>query len=504
MAKNKLFVCFGAAIFLMGCTYVSTDTTVTSTNPTTSIPKPNTTQTPTTEQKTDIDDFEFALNDEGTYSVVSYNTFKPSTVVIPSEYKGIKVTHIDDHAFSGKTSGIEKIVLSENISYCSPLSFNESFNLYAIEIDSNNKIYCSIDGIVYDKNLTEIVFVPRNVDEVSLPSSIKKVGALAFKKSSVKKVTLNEGLETIENNAFESTQDLKEIVIPDSVTKLGNEVFSYTEASSIVIGKGITSLPYYFVNNCGSLKSIVIPGNVKTIESYAFNECRVLNSVTIEEGLETIGNCGFANCGIVNISLPSTLREIGDEAFIRNYIKNITIPEGVEKVGEGAFWACGYLQSISFPSTIKEIGVSVVAHAKELKTITIGENNKYFKVEDNILFSYDMTRLIAFPGNHPSFSYEIPNTVTKIDREAFSSLKRLDDLTIPKSVTTIGAYCFRETSRLKSVKYLGTVLDWAQIVKTEEYYRFNDDDGSYSTIDVPWNDSSSIEEVICTDKTIKL
>ncbi len=503
MAKRKLLVSFGAILLLMGCTSDPVYTTTAPSNPTTSLPKLTTSQTPTTEQKTDINDFVFELNDEGTYSVVSYNTFKPSTVVVPSEYNGIKVTHISDHAFSGKTSGIERIVISENIIYCSPLSFNESFNLSAIEIDSNNESYCSIDGVVYDKNLTEIIFVPKNIEEVTLPTTIKTVGASAFKKSIVKKVILNDGLEAIEDNAFENTSKLSEIIIPDTVTRLGNEVFSYSEASKIVIGKGITSLPYYFVNNSSSLKNIVIPGNVKTIESYAFNECRVLSTVTIEEGVEIIEGCGFANCGIVNLTLPTSLREIGDEAFIRNYVKNVVIPEGVEKLGEGVFWACGYLQSISFPSTIKEIGASVVAHAKELKTITLGEDNKYFKVDDNILFSYDMTRLIAFPGNHPNFSYEIPNTVTKIDKEAFSSLKRLDDLTIPKSVTTIGAYCFRESTRLKSVKYLGTVLDWAQITKTEKYYQLNDD-GTYSQIDVPWNDSSSITEVICTDKTIKI
>lgn len=503
MAKSKLLISFGAVLLLMGCTYVPVDTTSNPTNPTTSLPKPTTTQTPTTEKKTDINDFTFELNDEGTYSIISYNTFEPSTVIVPSEYHGIKVTHIMENAFSGKTSGIEKIVISENISFCSPLSFIESFNLSSIEVNDNNKYYCSIDGVLYDKNLTKIVFVPRNVDEVVLPSTIQTVGEMAFKKSCVEKVVLNDGLKTIEDNAFENTQKLKEIIIPDSVTSLGDELFSYSETSKIVIGKGITSIPYYFVNNCNSIKEIIIPGNVKTIEHYAFNESRYLTNVTLEEGVETIKACGFANCGIVNLTLPTSLREIGEEAFIRNYVKNVVIPEGVEKIDEGAFWACGYLQSISFPSTVKEIGASVVAHAKELKTITLADNNKYFKVDNNVLFSYDMTRLIAFPGNHASFNYEIPNTVTRIDKEAFSSVKRLDDLTIPKSVTFIGAYCFRESTRLTSIKYLGTVIDWAQITKSEAYYQVNED-GTYSSIDVQWNELSSITKVICSDKTISL
>lgn len=500
MAKSKLLlITAGVISLLFACNNPATTTTTSST---TSTPRPTTTPTPTTEKLTDINDFVFVLNDEGTYSVKAYDTFEPSTVVVPSEYEGIKVTHILDNAFSGKTSGIQKIVLSENIKYCSALSFNESFTLEAIEINENNPNYCSLGGIVYSKDQSELVFAPRNIEEAILPENTKIICDMAFKNSRVQRVTLNQGLETIGNNVFENTPKLESVNIPNSVTSLGEELFSLSGVKNITIGTGVSKVPYHFVNNCDELRSITIPGNVKTIEMLAFYESQNLFNVTLEEGVETIEYGGFANCGTSNLSLPSSLRSIGSEAFTRNmYLENVVIPEGVETLGDGVFWGCGYLKTLSLPSTLKEIGVSVVAYANNLTSISVAKGNQYFKVDNNVLFSYDMTRLLAFPGNHADFSYVIPTSVTTIDREAFSGVKRLDDLTIPTSVTTIGAYCFRETNRLTSVKYLGTVIDWAKVSKSEVYLQLNDN-GTYQEVDVYWSDLSSIKEVVCSDRTI--
>ena len=503
MDNKKVILGALVAMMLGACTPTNPTTSTTTHVPTTSFtPWPSTTTQQTTTLVTDINDFNFVLNENGTYDIVSYDNYLPERVVIPEEYNGIKITGILDKAFGGKTSGIKTIVLSKNIEFCSAASFLDSFTIESFEVDSQNEHYIAIDSVLYNKEVSELVFAPRNITTITVPNTVKKILDNGFKGCRAKTIILNDGLEEIGNNAFENTSKLESLKIPNSVTKLGEELLSLSNVYSLEIGTGINELPYHFVNNCDNLNNVVIPGNVKTIGILAFYESQGLYNLTVEEGVETIMYGGFANCGLTNVTLPNSLRSIGGEAFTRNlFLENIVIPEGVEELGDGVFYACGYLETLSLPSTLKTIGASLVAYCNYLNTITLPSTCENFEVVDNVLYSKDKTRLLAFPGDHASFKYVIPEGVTTIDREAFSGVRRLNDLTLPHSLESIGAYCFRETTPLKEVKYNGTVIEWSKVVKSEVYYQLNDD-GALEEVDIYWNDLSNVKSLICLDRTI--
>lgn len=505
MANKKNLLVVSLLLILGACGNGNSTTSTTTTNkPTTPFNPWPTTSSNSSTLVTDINDFVFKKNENNTYDIVQYNNYLPEKVVIPEEYEGIKITGILEDAFAGKTSGIKTIVLSKNIEYCSSLSFLNSFTIENFEVDQDNNYFTSVDGVLYNKNISELIYAPRNINEITLPNSVKKILDNGFKGCRASKIILNDGLEEIGNNAFENTSKLKTIKIPNSVLTLGEELFSLSNVYSIEIGTGINNLPYHFVNNCDNLNNIIIPGNVKKISMLAFYESQGLYNVTLEEGVEEIEYGGFANCGCTNVSLPTSLRKIGSEAFTRNlFLENITIPEGVEELGDGVFYACGYLKTLSLPSTLKKIGVSVVAYCNYLNTISLPNSCQDFEIVNNVLYSKDKTRLLAFPGDHASFSYVVPEGVTTIDREAFSGVRRLNELSLPSSLKFIGSYCFRETTQLNEISYNGTVIDWAKVTKSEVYYQINDN-GTYDEIDVYWNDLSNVKSVICIDKTISV
>ena len=73
---------------------------------------------------------------------------------------------------------------------------------------------------------------------------------------------------------------------------------------------------------------------------------------------------------ITSIDIPSTVKEIGDYAFIQGYgLTSVAIPHGVRKIGHEAFRNCYQVQKLELPSTVTEIGVDAFAGMVKLKTV---------------------------------------------------------------------------------------------------------------------------------------
>ena len=145
----------------------------------------------------------------------------------------------------------------------------ECYSLEMIEIDSDNQAYLAIDGIVYDKSRTKVLYCPQGFKgELIIP----------------------DGITSIEGGAFLGCSKLEAISIPESVTTIESHAFE----------------------NSG-LKSVVIPGSVETIEESVFSCCTELKKVIIKDGVETIGRLAFEFCtGLTDITIPSSVTEIVD------------------------------------------------------------------------------------------------------------------------------------------------------------------------------------------------
>jgi len=141
----------------------------------------------------------------------------------------------------------------------------------------------------------ESAFDSENITSITIPSSVKTIGAWAFVAcTSLTNVTLSSGLTSIGIAAFYACTSLTSITIPGSVTSIGGSAFS----------------------GCRSLTSITIPPDVKIINSFTFSGCTSLTSVTLPSGLTSIGSYAFGYCtSIASITIPSSVKELGGSAF---------------------------------------------------------------------------------------------------------------------------------------------------------------------------------------------
>ena len=176
------------------------------------------------------------------------------------------------------------------------------------------------------------------------------------------------------------------------------------------------------------LNHITIPSTVKSIGKNAFEYCWALG-VTLSEGLEVIEDYAFWNCSAIGeLELPSTLTTIGEYAFYQCFsIPEITIPASVTNIGDAAFVQCN-----------------------TLKAFIVDEGNVNFKSIDGVLFRNieGGRELVSYPTAKEGSKYEIPSDTIVIGSFAFYRNENLQNVTIPDGITSIGEYAFYYCNKL--------------------------------------------------------
>ena len=326
--------------------------------------------------------------------------------------------------------------------------------------------------------------------------------SIFYHDNQIKTVVVKNGVTSISNAAFYYCTSLASVTIPDSVTDIGHYVFRgcvslksigvskenqrYISVDGVLFNKNkswlitypaeksdseyaipnsVTSICDSAFYGCKSLTSITIPNSVTSIGDGAFGRCRSLTSVTIPDSVISIGNYAFSYCtSLTSITIPNSVTSIGERAFCCcTSLTSITIPNSVTSIGDSAFSYCTSLTSATIPDSVTSIGEGAFYNCTSLKSIEVLDNNKNYASVDGVLFNKDKSELITYPASKTDNTYEIPNSVTSIDNEAFYYCKSLASVTIPDSVTSIDFSAFGNCANLNFIIYNGTKLQWNAI-----------------------------------------
>ena len=225
--------------------------------------------------------FEYSVLDDGTAGITKYNDIGSKAVTIPSTIDRYKVTGIGWSAFSGCTGlksitipssvteiggyafrgckGLKSITIPSSVTEIGENAFRGCTGLTSITADKNNKNYTSVNGVLFNKNKTEILAYPNaKSSSYVIPSSVTEIGSAAF---------------------YDCT-GLKSVTIPSSVKEIGIDAFSgCTGLKSVTISNGVTNIESWAFYGCTGLKSVTIPSSVAEICGSAFGYYYDNNSV---------------------------------------------------------------------------------------------------------------------------------------------------------------------------------------------------------------------------------
>ena len=253
----------------------------------------------------DKKNYKYKSLSDGTLCITGYSG-SMENAIIPETIANKKVTAIGKSAFQGctriKSITIPKYVnsISLDSSSANDNPFYDCIYMKNIYVDSENAKYISVDGVLFTKDQTELLCYPASKLDIkyTVPSSVKKIGAVAFLRNSMlEEITIPNGITRIESETFANCASLKDIKLPNSLKIIGKSAFM----------------------GCVALKSINIPVNVTEIGQSAFKDCTSINNVVIPANVIKIGENCFRDCTyLYNCTVMNSELKFADMDNIRN------------------------------------------------------------------------------------------------------------------------------------------------------------------------------------------
>lgn len=180
-----------------------------------------------------------------------------------------------------------------------------------------------IDSILYITEGVPIVDSHKNQTDftkVEIPESVELIKGSALYGTKVEEIELPSSVRKIGSLAFHSCAELESVTIPDGVKEIGDAAFqNCTSLASAEIGSGLRQLNFRLFKGSG-LTEIAIPANVKAIGKECFQDCANLKKVTIADGVRKIDNSAFKNTAVEEIEIPATVTKIGTGITPKNTV----------------------------------------------------------------------------------------------------------------------------------------------------------------------------------------
>ena len=459
-------------------------------------------------------------------------------VVIPKTIDGYEVKWIGGRysgaaVFQGFT-GITSIVIPDSVISIGVSTFSGCTSLAEITVSPDNKNYSSVDGVLFNKDGSELIIYPKgngrsaytvpdgvtsisgsafsgctSLKEIVIPDSVTTIGSSAFEGcTSLSKVKLSNNLTIIEERTFYDCTSLAEIVIPDSVTEIrgrldseyyGGAFVGCTSLAEIVIPDSVTRIGESAFLGCTSLSKVDLSKKLTTIEVDTFSGCTSLAEIVIPDSVTRIGESAFLGCtSLSKVDLPKKLTTIEAYTFSGcSSLESIVIPEGVTAIGtwleyektyySSSFSGCKSLKEIIIPDSVTAIGDSAFYGCTSLSKL---------KLSNNLRIIQERT----FSGCTSLKEIVIPDSVTEIrgmcyssgydgdyDGGAFSGCTSLAEIDIPDSVTSIGGSVFSNCTSLESIT-IGSGVEslgdeWIASCRRLENITVSPENKTYSSVD---------------------
>ena len=297
-------------------------------------------------------------------------------------------------------------------------TFRGCKKLAHINVAEGSTAYCSVDGVLYNKDQTMLIcypagksdtffVVPDSVTSINsyafywnnyivnltVPGSVKNIGEDAF--TGCKKmtsITLSEGIVSIGDTAFYQCNSLTSIQLPASLISLGDDMFeSCSELTTIDVANDSTAF-------C-SLDGVLFSADKTKV--IAFPPASPMAAYVIPEGVTTIGKYAFLfNKNLVSVTFPSTLLTIESSAFNGcNKLTTIDLPEGLVSLDYHAFNSCDDLSVVTIPSTCVSLGDGVFNWCDHLTSVTIKSKNISFNKWGVFDYCSDSMTVYALAGS---------------------------------------------------------------------------------------------------------
>lgn len=408
-------------------------------------------------------------------------------------------TQILNSAYANQTE-IEKIIIPASVTYIGNYAFQGCTNLKEVVFEEGRTEPITIGSYAFSEctSLKEIkipTLAADSSDAVTLNSY------MFYKSTALEKVVLPEGITVIGGSAFRGTTALKtvqvqgevllgevnKVTLPHSLVKINAYAFRDAGIESITMpdnlttlfGKSVASETSQF-NGCAQLKYVDL-NNVTQIGYGAFANCTALTAIDLSN-VTRMGRGAFQNTGLVEVvvpALPATDLNNGGSSATSMFagcvnLKKVTLHESFSVIGQYMFDGCTALEEVVLGQGVNNIQFGAFRNSG-LKKINL----------DNVT----TLKTSAFDGCAALTNIgQLNNNIATIERYVFRGTSSLTSINVPTGLTAvqegafensgITSFDFSNVQTIGAYAFKGTPLTVAELPKLEtaHYYSENNKD----------------------------
>ncbi len=357
-------------------------------------------------------------------------------------------------AFSGNLN-LEKVFIPESVVSIGREAFARGGSITDINVSSDNKMYSDIDGVLFNKDKTNLIAYPVGKQNLSyeVPETVENIEFACFRYCNfIESVVIPDSVTSICYGAFSYCENLNNIDLPKSVININsgmiygsafynnegnwengvlyinNQLVKANDISGdYAIKPGTISVSSQAFYDCSNLESIILPESLKTIHESAFLYCDGLDTVYVDsienwcniEFTESYDNSAnplrYADSLYVDgelltqVEIPMGIEKIPDFTFRNFDISVLNIPDTVKEIGDFAFRNCENLTTVVIPKSVGKIKYGAFDGCKNLKYVFYsGTNDDWVNTEIEAC-NVNLTKYVHFSLEHISSSWIVDN-----------------------------------------------------------------------------------------------
>lgn len=364
---------------------------------------------------------------------------KTGELRIPSELNGKRVVEVQDQALAELR--FSSVFIPESVIKLGPSPFRRCVFLKSVEVAPENPFFASVDGVLFDKNLTELIYYPimKKDADYRVPDGVLRLRGNSFRQVAyLERAYLPPSVENV-NNTFLYCDKLAEI-------QVAPENQFYSSHDGVLLSKDGTLLVRFCLDRKG-VAEYLVPERVKRFDTDAFEGSRGVKRIVLSKSFEEFGL-------LFHSSLPS-LTEIDVDPdnprfsavdgalFSKDGATLILCPNTTEK------------SEYVLPDHVREVDPTAFDLASNIQGIFVSPENPCFSSVDGVLLTKDGTELARYPRGKEWENYVTPAKVHTICDHAFNSCETLRRVVLSEDVRRVGDYAFGACSNLENIDFLG-------------------------------------------------
>lgn len=413
------------------------------------------------------------------------------TVIIPGSVKEIKA-----NAFSNNKT-LENVILLDGVEKIGVSCFKECVNLKSIKMP--NSIKKIGENAFWSCTSLEEISIPEKIERIEmntfifcfnlknvifLGNNVQTIGYQAFGDCrSLKSFEITKNVSEIEARAFAGDEILENININSE-----NKCFEYNQGmlmkkdksnilfvsnmylqniTTFSIPEGITEFDVS-ISAGKNIKTLNIPSTLTILKTVGLpNSIENVNISQENEIFKVEENCIYTkdNENLIycyskdkNIILKNQFKIVNTDSFSGTAgVESITFPESVTTIQMRPFVYCTKLQTLNIGKNVSNINGQFRANTNRDLTINIDNENPYYMVENNILYSKNKESIVAVLYEVKGV-FNVPDQVKKIETQAFGEQSEMTEINLNK-IESMGESIFLGCTKLTKVEIPNTVKE---------------------------------------------